>query len=127
MADDQLFSADDLRIIEAMVYNPSLQPKFQASNGALMWSDEWPPDDMSPTGFDIITKLWVARSFMFHGRDFGPPDEYSAHLTDVWNRARALKIKWPGFQESRLSLSPQDRMFFESQQREHAVSTSEGL
>lgn len=127
-APEELFTAEDLQVVESqMRYDATLRPKFEVSAGALTWKDEWPPDDLSPTGFDTISKLWVARSILHHGRQLGGPQEYIQYLTDVWNGARALNLKWPGFEASRLVLSDADKAFLQEQKQKQAVQTADGL
>lgn len=103
------FTATDLELIEALVFDPSLEPMYCSFRAYLQWPDEL-PTGISPEGYDTLCDLWIARACRYHGlklhRSLDPNT-----FARVWDRAIAQGIKWPGFQ--RLQLSEADQSYFE--------------
>jgi hypothetical protein len=50
------FSSDDARILNALIYQPSLKPGYEMVKNMLTWKDEWPvaiSDDGMEKLFDL--------------------------------------------------------------------------
>lgn len=104
------FWGNDLKLIEALVYNPNLKPSFEAIKGALIWSDER-PDGLTPEGYEKLCDLWIARSLIHQGIPFTDWPLDPEYFGTVWSQARKQGFKWPGF--NRLHLNKQDREYYE--------------
>src|SRR5689334_4044145 len=63
---NSLFSAQDLRLIESLQYDPSLSPAFDGIKACLIWRDER-PDGLSPAGYETLCDLWIVRGYIHRG------------------------------------------------------------
>lgn len=108
-----LFSETDLRLIEALEYRPELEPAFDEIKACLVWDDERPAG-LTPAGYESLCDLWIIRSYIHRGipRQAWGIDPASGYFQDVWDRAQAHPIRWPGFR--RMQLSEKDRAYLES-------------
>ncbi len=105
----QLLSDRDRQLVESLAYDPSLEPRFNALRSYLTWEDE-SPSGITPNGYDTLSDLLIARAFLYHGFEL-PELCDRRHFADIWNRAIAEKLKWPGF--NRLVLSATDREYYD--------------
>lgn len=104
----QLLSDRDRRLIESLVYDLNLEPRFDAIKSCLIWDDEL-PSGITPGGYKTLSDLWVARAFLHHG--FEPSDLVNLnYYKGIWNRAIGEEIRWPGF--FRLSLDEKDKALY---------------
>lgn len=108
MNKNNLFIERDLKLIESLVYDPSLKPRFNALSSFLIWEDEL-PINITPNGIDTLSALCVARAFLFHGLKL-PDHINAADFKQIWDNATDEGIKWPGF--NRLKLSNEDSAFY---------------
>lgn len=107
-------SGRDLKMIEALVYQPELKPCYDPMRDALFWRDEW-SFDLSSEGHDKIYQLWIARSFLHKGIPFSFYKLNPDLLERVWSEALMQGFKWPGF--NRLELSQENRKYYEEQRK----------
>jgi hypothetical protein len=115
MSSEPLFTGNDLSLIESLVYNPTLEPKFDGMRDCLFWADE-EPDGLTSDGYDTLIDLWAARSFLHKGRDFSTYKLSPDYFRLIWERALAQGFRWPGF--NRLTLSDADRIFYDKHLKE---------
>jgi hypothetical protein len=108
---EPIFKGNDLRLIESLAYDPSLEPTYSPMRNHLMWSDEM-PDGLTPEGYETLCDLWIARSFVQRGLDFSEHPLDPSYISEFWERALAQNFKWPGF--SRLNLSSSDKAYYET-------------
>ena len=106
------FSGKDLELIEALVYQPDLEPGYDVMRDALVWSDEW-SYYLSSEGFEKMCKLRIARSFIHREIPFSSYPGDSDALQKAWFEAREQVPNWPGFK--RLKLSQKDKDFYKEQ------------
>ena len=107
-----LFSERDLRLIEALEYRPELEPAFDEIKACLIWEDERPVG-LTPAGYESLCDLWIVRSYIHRGvpcAEWGI-DPASGYFQEVWARAQAHPIGWPGFR--RMQISEKDRAYLE--------------
>ncbi|HEY9870482.1 MAG TPA: hypothetical protein V6D08_15060 [Candidatus Obscuribacterales bacterium] len=110
MDGEPVFTGNDLRLIESLEYNPSLEPSFDALRACLVWRDE-EPSGLTPAGHEALRDLWIARSFLHRGLDFSVHPLDPEYFRNIWNRALRQGFKWPGF--NRLSLNARDKAYYE--------------
>lgn len=103
------FTATDLELIQALVLDPSSEPMYCSFRAYLQWPDEL-PNGISPEGYDTLCDLWTARACRYHGLKLHSSLNQDT-FAQVWDRAIAQGIKWPGF--SRLELNERDREYYE--------------
>ncbi|CAN5317855.1 hypothetical protein BH11CYA1_BH11CYA1_41260 [soil metagenome] len=108
---EPVLHGNDLVLIESLVFDSSLKPTYSAIRNHLMWADEM-PDGLTPDGYTTLCNLWIARSFIHRGLDFSSHPVDPEYITNFWNRALEQKFKWTGFE--RLSLSEEDRAYYDS-------------
>jgi hypothetical protein len=107
-----LFTGDDLRIIESLIFDASLKPMFDPMRDCLAWADER-ADGLTREGYERLCDLLIARSFIHRNLDFSTHTLDPAYFREIWERAMKHKFRWPGF--NRLELSADDRSFFEKE------------
>ena len=110
MDTELLFEGDDLRLIESLSFVPSLKPSFDNMRDCLVWPDER-PNGLTPSGFEALCDLLIARSFLHRGLDFSTYRLSPEYFRKVWEKALAQGFRWPGFH--RLTLSEEDKEYFE--------------
>ncbi len=110
MEDEPIFGPDDLRLIESLVYDSSLEPRFDALRACLVWRDE-EPKGLTPDGYNNLCRLWIARSFLHRGLDFFAHPLDPEFIRQFWQRAGKQGFKWTGFE--RLTLSTKDKEYYE--------------
>jgi len=104
----QLFAERDRKIIDSSVYDPSLEPRYNALGSYLFWEDEV-PWHITPDAISLLGSLSVARAFIYHG--FELPDLFNpTTFNNLWQRALPEIPNWPGFQ--RLELSEKDKALY---------------
>lgn len=108
MDSKNLFSERDREILESLIYNPDLEPSYEGLKSCLIWADEQ-PRGLSSEGYETVCNLWIARAHLYHGLELPEPLEPQFYI-DIWNKAVADEIKWPGF--NRLSLSDKDKAYY---------------
>jgi hypothetical protein len=113
MEDNALFALRDLKVIEALVYNPSLEPGYELLKGCLIWRDEM-PDNITPQGWDVLGTLWGARA-QLHNINAGAEPWLPGYGRETWDQAMKEITNWPGFK--RLTLSEKDWAYWEEEQR----------
>ncbi|MBP6745276.1 hypothetical protein KA344_08570 [bacterium] len=69
MLQKTLFIPRDLKLIEELVLDPTLEPRFNAISAYLVWDDEL-PSGITPDGLDVLSSLWTARSLFHRGLTF---------------------------------------------------------
>jgi hypothetical protein len=106
---------DDLKKIEALVFQPELEPSYEVIKDALIWSDER-PEDLSSEGYEKLIDLWIARSLIHKGIPFSDWRLDPEYFEKVWSEATKQNFKWPGF--NRLHLSNKDKAYYLSQQEQ---------
>ena len=109
------FSGEARRIVEALVYDPALEPGFELIKGCLIWADERPMG-LDSANYEKLCDLWVARSFVHRGVPFTSHHLAPDYFGRVWSLALADGFSWPGFR--RLELSIEDRIYYEACLRE---------
>jgi hypothetical protein len=107
--DKQLFSERDRSLIEASNYDPSLKPSYNPLSSFLIWADE-SPQGISPSAYDVLDALWLARAFLYHGYELPSALLDPQYFRSVWDKAIASELKWTGF--NRLNLSEEDRQYY---------------
>jgi hypothetical protein len=108
------FSSDDARILNTLIYQPSLKPGYEMVKNMLTWKDEWPVA-ISADGMEKLFDLWIARSYVYDDRPFSSHVFGGKHLEAAWSNARGEIPNWPGFQ--RLKLSAEDRRYLDDERR----------
>ncbi|MDY6781765.1 MAG: hypothetical protein SW833_04295 [Cyanobacteriota bacterium] len=109
------FSGNDLKLIESLVYDSSLDPSYEILKNTLIWNDER-PDGLTPEGYEKLCDLWIARSFIHRKIPFSDWDIAPKYFEQVWSKAQKQGFRWPGFY--RLSLNKQDREYYENSMSE---------
>lgn len=109
MQQKPLFVPQDLQRIEQLVFNNSLEPRFNALSGYLVWDDELP--DVTPDGLDVLQTLLTARSLLHRGLTLADHPINVEYSTRVWEQAMKEIPNWPGFR--RLMLSQAEEAFFD--------------
>ncbi|MDC0836010.1 hypothetical protein POG22_23890 [Geitlerinema sp. CS-897] len=107
------FSGQDLKLIESLVYQPELEPSYEAIKDVLIWSDER-PNGLSFEGYEKLCDLWVARSFIHRKVSFLSCKLDSTYFEEVWRRAVYQEFRWPGFYRFELK----DRLYYKKQRAE---------
>jgi hypothetical protein len=104
---ESFFSGRDLQLIEALQYDPDLTPGFESIKSCLVWRDEC-PDGLTPDGYEKLSDLLVARSFIHQGRPFTSWKLAPELFGNVWSEANAANFRWPGFNRTTLSAADQE-------------------
>ncbi|MBP7861878.1 hypothetical protein KA183_09370 [bacterium] len=107
---EPLFSERDKRLIDALIYDPSLKPKFNDLADYFIWLDEL-PSNFSIEGEDKLESLWVGRSLLHKGLTFAHHPINPEYCATMWNRALEEIPNWPGFK--RLKLNEKDNELFQ--------------
>jgi hypothetical protein len=107
---EQLFSQQDRELIEALVFNPSLEPEYNALSTCLYWDDELSLA-MTREGRKVVRKLWIIRSLFHRGLTCDDHDFSPDACREMWKQATEEIPDWPGFK--RLVLSKKDKEYFE--------------
>ncbi|MDP3508428.1 MAG: hypothetical protein Q8T09_10595 [Candidatus Melainabacteria bacterium] len=110
MLQKTLFIPRDLQLIEELVLEPTLEPRFNAISAYLVWDDEL-PSGITPDGLDVLSSLWTARALFHRGLTFSDHPVNPEYSRRVWEQALKEIPSWPGFQ--RLQLSEADQSYFE--------------
>lgn len=108
---DPVFSGNDLRLIEGLVYDPNLEPSYEFLKGCLIWTDER-PDGLTPAAYDSLCSLWMARGLLHRGFNLSDDPIDPAFTKDLWERAIRQVPQWPGFR--RLDIGEKDRNYLQS-------------
>lgn len=108
---EPIFTANDLRLIESLVYDASLEPTYSPMRNHLTWTDEM-PEGLTPEGYEVLCDLWIARSYIHRGLEFSEHPLDPDHIRDFWDRALKQNFQWPGFK--RLNLSSSDTTYYEA-------------
>ncbi len=111
MDTEPLFTGNDLRLIESLVFRPELKPGYDFIKGCLVWEDER-ADGLTPEGYDNLCDLWIARSFIHRGLDFSTYPLNPEYFGKVWERALQQGFSWPGYK--RLTLNAEDKAYYEA-------------
>ena len=106
---DTIFNERDLTLIESLEYDPSLKSMYCSFRMYLHWPDEL-PSGITPEGYDTLCDLWIARACLHHGLKLHESLNPEA-FTNVWNKALAQGLKWPGF--NRVALSDEDKEYYQ--------------
>jgi hypothetical protein len=101
------FHERDLQLIEALQYDPDLTPGFESIKSCLVWRDEC-PDGLTPDGYEKLSDLLVARSFIHQGRPFTSWTLAPELFGNAWSEAYAANFRWPGFNRIALSAADQE-------------------
>lgn len=104
-----LFVPQDLQRIEQLELDISLEPRFNALSGYLVWDDELP--DITPDGLDVLQTLLTARSLLHRGLTVADHPINAEYSTRVWEKAMKEIPNWPGFK--RLLLRQAEEAFFD--------------
>jgi hypothetical protein len=107
---EPIFTGNDLKLIESLVYDPTLTPSYDLIKNCLVWEDER-IDGLTPAGYESLCDLWIARSFLQRKLDFSAHRLAPDYFKSVWERALEQGFHWPGF--NRLSLSKKDLAYYE--------------
>jgi len=110
MLQKTLFIPRDLKLIEELVLDPTLEPRFNAISAYLVWDDELPAG-ITPDGLDVLSSLWTVRSLLHRGLTFSDHPVNPEYCRRVWEQALKEIPNWPGFQ--RLQLSVEDQSYFD--------------
>lgn len=105
-----LFSQRDKELVDALIYDNSLEPIFNSLADYLIWLDER-PDNITPEGSDKLQTLWVGRSLLHKGLSFADHEINPEYCALVWNQALEEIPNWPGFK--RLQLTEKDNKYFQ--------------
>ena len=106
------FSEEELKLIEALTYNPELEPRYDIMKDSLIWDDEI-PDKFNGDSYEKVGDLLIARSFIHRKVPFSSWRLAPTYFAEVWSNATTQGFKWPGF--FRLELSDKDRKYYEQQ------------
>lgn len=120
MVQEPLFTGNDLRLIDSLVYDPSLEPSFEFLKACLVWSDER-PDGLTPAAYDKLCSLWVARSLLHNGLDFSDHPINPEYCRKLWQRAIEEIPDWPGFK--RLTLTQKDKVYYREELEKSQMAT----
>jgi hypothetical protein len=107
---EPLFTGKDLQLMEALVYDPSLGPGYEALKGCLIWEDER-PSGLSPDAYSNLCSLWGARALFHRGLTLADHPLNPEYSRDIWERALHQVPGWPGFK--RITLSAKDKEYYE--------------
>ena len=110
MLQKTLFIPRDLQLLENLVLDPSLEPKFNALSAYFLWEDEL-PSGITPDGLDVLQSLWTARSLFHRKLSFADHPINPEYSRRVWEQALKEIPNWPGFK--RLTLSNEDKEYYE--------------
>lgn len=110
MLQTPLFTKNDLKLVRELVYNPDLEPGFNALSGYLTWDDEL-PSGITPDGLDVLQSLWTARSLLHRGLVLSDHPINPDYCQRVWNMATEEIPNWPGFK--RLTLNEVDQSYYQ--------------
>jgi hypothetical protein len=105
-------SPRDRALIESLVFDPSLKPRYEMVKSCLVWADEI-PTGISPEGYEYVSDLLALRGFIHRGV---PTEDWGigpAPYLRVWDDALGSGLKWIGFR--RFPLSKMDRRFLNEQ------------
>jgi hypothetical protein len=106
----ELFTGNDLKIMQALVYDSACEPGYEMLKGVLVWSDER-PEGLTPDAYKNLCDLWVARSFLYHGRNFADTSLLNPeYYKNQWQCGLSQVPAWPGFK--RLALNEKDKAYF---------------
>lgn len=105
-----LFTNEDLKKIESLIFNAELSPSYDSIKNCLVWADER-AEGLTPAGYENLCDLWIARSFIHRGLDFSAHELDPAYFRVVWEQAKSEQLKWPGF--NRLELSMEDKAYYD--------------
>src|SRR5579862_5311194 len=88
--------------LNKLTVDPQATMKFDLFAGGVVWSDERPPWDelAGAQGFPCDGVLGIFRALLNHRHALILGDRPS-RFQDLWERARLLCPKWPGFLPSR--------------------------
>jgi hypothetical protein len=64
------FDGQDLVLIQSLVYNPALDPYYDFMKDCLIWEDERCELGLTPSAYEKLCDLWIARSFIHLDRPF---------------------------------------------------------
>jgi hypothetical protein len=115
MDDEPVFTGNDLRLMESLVYDANLEPSYEFLKGCLVWTDER-PEGLTPAAYDKLGSLWIARSLLHRGLDFSDHPINPEYCRNLWERAIRQVSNWPGFK--RLTLSEKDKRYYETKMNE---------
>jgi len=111
---EPVFAGNDLRLMQSLIYDASLEPAYEYLKGCLVWRDER-PDDLTPAAYENLSSLWIARSLLHRGLDFSDDPINPEFTREIWNRAIQQIPDWPGFK--RISLSKKDAEYYEHEMK----------
>lgn len=114
-SETNLFSQEDRKLIEALVFDPSLTPVYNPVSTCLFWDDELPLDATYEARF-VIRELWMLRALLHKGLTIESHPFDPESCRQLWDQANKEIPGWTGFK--RLTLSEKDRAYLE---REEAV------
>lgn len=114
------FTADELKLIQSLTYNPKLMPYYDAAKDCLIWEDERCDIGLSSLGYEKLCDLWIARSFVHLNKPFSTHPLDPNYFREVWKSALSSNFDWPGFK--RLELSERDKKYFLRERQEHINS-----
>jgi len=117
MNEEPLFTGEDLRLIEALVYDPNLTPSYESIKGCLVWPDEITMG-LTSEGRSHLDDLLAARGFLHQGKKLSDYSIAPEYFPSIWERAQKQGLKWPGF--NRLVLSEADLEYYRRRMREEA-------
>jgi len=109
MTTHQLFSDTDKKQIESLVFDASLEPRFNALSACLTWEDEL-PSGITIEAYDVLSSLWFTRSLMHQGLSFADHPINPEYCEKVWQQAIKEIPAWPGFK--RLALDEKAKAYF---------------
>jgi hypothetical protein len=107
---EPLFSEEDRKLIEALVFDASLSPEYNALSTCLYWDDELSLE-ISWSARKMLGKLWIIRSLFHRGLTCDDHDFNPEACRSLWKQATEEIPDWPGFK--RLVLSKKDKEYFE--------------
>ncbi len=107
---EPLFSERDKELVDALVFDDSLEPMFNSLADYFIWFDER-PDNITPDGSDKLQTLWVGRSLLHKRLTFADHEINPEYCAKVWNQALEEIPNWPGFK--RLKLNEKDNELFQ--------------
>ena len=99
----------DRKIIDALQFDPTLEPDYDALRDMILWWDEF-PRNLTPVGHEIMHDVLIARSFLFHHPQLRLPCialDGVDRRRQVWNEFAAEFPSWPGLRRTRLSAAEQ--------------------
>jgi len=89
---EPLFSEIDKQLINALVFDSSLEPMFNSLADYFFWFDER-PKNITPDASDKLQSLWVGRSLLHKGLTFADHEINPEYCANIWKQQMKIALK----------------------------------